>query len=116
MDAYELDRVGNPAGAIDARVELELAALVPFLSDGGPGGLVRHRLLCCGVHARGLLLPHAGAVLLTCGHGYPPIGARGFAPQKTWVPSIPMRCTRMMLSTIDLAVAVPTPTGPPLAL
>ena len=50
------------------------------------------------------------------GHGQPPIGARGLAPQKTWVPSIPIRCTSTMLSTIDFAVAVPTPTGPPLAL
>ena len=49
-------------------------------------------------------------------HVHPPIGARGFAPQKSCVPSIPMRCTSTMLSTIDLAVAVPTPTGPPLAL
>ena len=49
-------------------------------------------------------------------HGHPPIGARGLAPQKTWVPSIPMRCTSTMFTTIDLAVAVPTPTGPPPAL
>src|SRR5947209_16725461 len=46
-------------------------------------------------------------------HGQPPIGALGFAPQNTCVPSIPMRWTRTMLRTIDLAVAVPTPTGPP---
>ena len=44
---------------------------------------------------------------------HPPIGARGFAPQKSCVPSIPMRCTSTMFSTIDFAVAVPTPTGPP---
>ena len=43
----------------------------------------------------------------------PPIGARGFAPQKTRVPIIPMMWTSTMLSTIDFAVAVPTPTGPP---
>ena len=43
-------------------------------------------------------------------------GARGLAPQKSCVPSIPMRCTSTMFSTIDFAVAVPTPTGPPLAL
>ncbi len=47
---------------------------------------------------------------------HPPIGARGFAPQNTCVPSMPTRCTSTMLSTIDFAVAVPTPTGPPLAL
>ena len=47
---------------------------------------------------------------------HPPMGARGFAPQKTWVPSMPMRCTSTMLRTIDFAVAVPTPTGPPLAV
>ena len=46
----------------------------------------------------------------------PPIGARGLAPQKSWVPSIPMRWTRTMFRTIDFAVAVPTPTGPPPAL
>ena len=46
----------------------------------------------------------------------PPIGARGLAPQKTCVPSIPMMCTNTRFSTIDFAVAVPTPTGPPLAL
>ena len=49
-------------------------------------------------------------------HSQPPIGARGFAPQNSWVPSIPMRCTSTMLTTIDFAVAVPTPTGPPPAL
>src|SRR5690348_7236513 len=47
---------------------------------------------------------------------YPPMGARGLAPQKIWVPSMPMRCTSTMFRTIDLAVAVPTPTGPPDAL
>src|SRR5205823_3806897 len=46
-------------------------------------------------------------------HAHPPIGARGLAPQKSWVPSMPMRCTTTMLSTIDFAVARPTPTGPP---
>jgi hypothetical protein len=45
--------------------------------------------------------------------GHPPIGALGLAPQKTRVPIIPMMCTSTMLSTIDFAVAVPTPTGPP---
>src|SRR3954451_14221561 len=44
---------------------------------------------------------------------HPPIGALGFAPQKTRVPNIEMTWTRTMLSTIDVAVAVPTPTGPP---
>src|SRR3954469_18875427 len=47
------------------------------------------------------------------GRGHPPMGARGFAPQKSCVPSAPMRWTRTRLRTIDLAVAVPTPTGPP---
>jgi hypothetical protein len=49
-------------------------------------------------------------------HRHPPIGARGFAPQKSCVPSIPMRWTSTMFRTIDFAVAVPTPTGPPPAL
>jgi hypothetical protein len=47
---------------------------------------------------------------------YPPIGALGFAPQKTTVPSMPMMWTATMLKTIDFAVAVPTPTGPPEAV
>jgi hypothetical protein len=38
------------------------------------------------------------------------------APQKTRVPIIPMMCTKTMFKTIDLAVAVPTPTGPPEAV
>jgi hypothetical protein len=46
-------------------------------------------------------------------HRQPPMGARGLAPQKTCVPSIPMRWMRTMFTTIDFAVAVPTPTGPP---
>ena len=41
------------------------------------------------------------------------MGALGFAPQKIRVPSIPMMWTKTMFSTIDFAVAVPTPTGPP---
>ena len=47
---------------------------------------------------------------------HPPIGALGLAPQKTRVPIIPMMCTKTMFKTIDLAVAVPTPTGPPEAV
>ena len=47
---------------------------------------------------------------------HPPIGAFGLAPQKTWVPTIPIKWTKIMFKTIDFAVAVPTPTGPPLAL
>ena len=46
----------------------------------------------------------------------PPIGALGFDPQKIWVPTIPTRWTITVFSTIDFAVAVPTPTGPPLAV
>jgi hypothetical protein len=49
-------------------------------------------------------------------HGHPPIGALGLAPQNNCVPSIPMMCTSTRLSTIDFAVAVPTPTGPPPAV
>jgi hypothetical protein len=44
------------------------------------------------------------------------MGALGFAPQKTSVPIIPMMWTRTMFKTIDFAVAVPTPTGPPEAV
>jgi hypothetical protein len=32
------------------------------------------------------------------------------------VPTIPTMCTMTVFSTIDFAVAVPTPTGPPLAV
>ena len=46
----------------------------------------------------------------------PPIGALGFEPQKICVPTIPTRWTITVFSTIDFAVAVPTPTGPPLAV
>ena len=49
-------------------------------------------------------------------HPQPPIGARGFAPQKTRVPSIPITCTKTMFRAIDFAVAAPTPTGPPEAV
>ena len=54
--------------------------------------------------------------LLLVRQGHPPIGARGLAPQKTRVPSIPMMWTKTILRTMDLAVAVPTPTGPPEAV
>ena len=47
---------------------------------------------------------------------HPPIGARGLAPQNTCEPSIPIRWTNTMLMIIDLAVAFPTPTGPPVAV
>ena len=47
---------------------------------------------------------------------HPPIGARGFEPQKICVPTMPTRWTMTVFSTIDFAVAVPTPTGPPEAL
>ena len=42
----------------------------------------------------------------------PPIGARGLAPQKICVPSIPMTCTSTRFSTIDLAVARAHADGP----
>jgi hypothetical protein len=44
---------------------------------------------------------------------YPPMGAFGLKPQKICVVTIPIRCTATVLKTIDFAVAVPTPTGPP---
>ena len=47
---------------------------------------------------------------------HPPMGALGLEPQKICVPTIPTTCTRTVFSTIDFAVAVPTPTGPPDAL
>ena len=62
------------------------------------------------------LLGLVEALLLVHSVAQPPIGARGLAPQKTRVPSIPMMWTKTMFRTIDLAVAVPTPTGPPEAV
>ena len=47
---------------------------------------------------------------------HPPIGVRGLVPQNTCVPSIPIIVTSTRFSTIDLAVALPTPTGPPEAV
>jgi hypothetical protein len=69
------------------------------------------------------LAPRAGLVRRGAGArsggalgDHPPIGARGLEPQKTCVPTMPTTCTSTVLSTIDFAVAVPTPTGPPEAL
>ena len=44
---------------------------------------------------------------------HPPIGARAFPPQNSAVPTIPIRWMPRILATIDCAVALPTPTGPP---
>ena len=59
---------------------------------------------------------HGDARVWPRSHGHPPIGALGLVPQKICVPTMPTRWTITVLSTIDLAVAVPTPTGPPLAV
>ena len=56
------------------------------------------------------------AAQVAAGADHPPIGALGFEPQKICVPTIPTMCTSTVFSTIDFAVAVPTPTGPPEAL
>ena len=77
----------------------------------GPAGLLVAALI---ILADGVLV--AGLAIVTVVHAHPPIGALGFAPQNSWVPSIPIRCTSTMFNTIDFAVAVPTPTGPPDAL
>ena len=53
---------------------------------------------------------------VAAGRDHPPIGALGFEPQKICVPTIPTMWTSTVFSTIDFAVAVPTPTGPPEAL
>ena len=96
--------------------------------------LIGPRLGAAGLLGEALMLVHLGAQLrvlglllgehlvgtwilgltLFVGHRsflspQPPIGALGFAPQKTRVPIIPMMCTRTMLRTIDFAVAVPDP-------
>src|SRR6185437_1039220 len=93
---------------------LELPALTALVLCRGPA--VRARLPAGDASSGWLLALSAGGPLLARGHRQPPIGAFGFAPQKIWVPSIPIKWTKIMFKTIDLAVAVPTPTGPPLAL
>ena len=83
---------------------------------GLAAGLDRRRVmldLLVGLPGGGRLLLLSGSILA---HAQPPIGARALAPQKICVPSMPIMCTSTMFSTIDLAVALPTPTGPPLAL
>ena len=103
VDLDELDRVLDAGRALLAGVP---AVLVVVVGSGGGS---------CGCGGRAALAADQRRVAVV-GHGQPPIGARGFAPQKIWVPSMPIRCTSTMLSTIDFAVAVPTPTGPPDAL
>src|SRR6267143_4979415 len=85
----------------------------------GLGGLGLHELLVL----VGLLValdgPAPGRILLVlvvC-HVFlpprrrqPPIGALGLDPQNICLPTMPTRWTMTVLSTIDLAVAVPTPT------
>ncbi len=44
------------------------------------------------------------------------MGALGLAPQKSWLPSIPITWMSTRFKTMDLAAAVSTPTGPPPAL
>ena len=44
------------------------------------------------------------------------MGAFGLSPQNSWVVRTPRMWINTMLIIIDLAVARPTPTGPPLAL
>src|SRR5208283_960409 len=100
---YERDRVGFLRGSDDARVEAVL--LGPFIRT--LQGLQGHP-------RRSWLVGLLRSVLLA--HAHPPIGALAFPPQKTWVPNMPIRWIRIRLSTIDFAVARPTPTGPPLAL
>ena len=113
---------------------LALARLVEDVGGHVLGGHPRRRLiLLLGPTARLLpvarverLLAALGSVslssllahvpLLRSLHCQPPIGALGFEPQKICVPTIPIRWTITVFSTIDFAVAVPTPTGPPLAL
>ena len=90
--------------ASTAEAAVLVAAVVGFRDDAvylGP-------LLLGRSFVRGLFVVHVSP--------QPPIGARGFDPQKTCVPSIPMICTSTAFITIDFAVAVPTPTGPPDAL
>ena len=59
---------------------------------------------------------HGGASRARGHAAHPPIGALGLAPQKIWEPIMPIRCTSTMFKIIDLAVAWPTPTGPPEAV
>ena len=89
VDVDELDRVRGAVRADHPGVEAEL------LGSSSPGRL------------RGAP-PSPSA--------QPPIGARALVPQKIWVPNASITFTSTRFSTIDFAVALPTPTGPPLAL
>ena len=121
VDVDELDRGVALGLALRAGVPAVLVVLAALrLAQGLGRGAARLRLLLplpltIGLRLRAALAADQRGVAVLC-HCQPPMGARGFAPQKIWVPSMPMRWTSTMLSTIDFAVAVPTPTGPPDAL
>src|SRR3954447_1517731 len=111
----DADRLPGPRRAEDHR-DLVVGDLhvEPAQDLVAPERLVDVDELHRGRRARGPLLARVPAIFVGLfGHRHPPMGARGFAPQKICVPSIPIRCTSTMFSTIDFAVAVPTPTGPP---
>ena len=117
VDVDELDRVGAPVGRFRPVCQWYSS------SSARCGSLTTDARSVCAVGAalvarRGVSVLARGAAPRACSsavrrsssmHAQPPIGARGLAPQKSCVPSIPMRCTSTMFSTIDFAVAVPTP-------
>ena len=135
LDVDELDGVGGAVLAGAPAVPLVgVLALARLLADvvghllvadgaragcrscGGPAARPPRRLLPVARVERPLpsapplsLLAQASLLVLR----QPPIGALGFDPQKICVPTIPTTWTSTVFSTIDFAVAVPTPTGPP---
>src|SRR5262245_40665778 len=111
LDADRLPRPGRPQDHRDLVVrDLHVEPAQDLVA---PERLVDVDELHRGGRSRRPLLAGVPAIFVFFGHRHPPMGARGLAPQKICVPSIPIRCTSTMFSTIDFAVAVPTPTGPP---
>ena len=96
-----------------------LAAEADDLAEtGDPVPRVRRASRCLAARRslRTAKLPSPAVRAQPAARAQPPIGALGLAPQKIWEPIMPIRCTSTMFKIIDLAVAWPTPTGPPEAV
>ena len=106
-------------GALDVGLSDDLALDGGLLARDGP----RPRLSLSVVRLQ--RVPHGGSFRSSSATGHSSLrwakvirrlALGGFDPQKICVPTMPMMCTITVLSTIDFAVAVPTPTGPPPAV
>ena len=112
--AAGVEAVGVGLGGVDAgddEVAAHHRAVLAYVGAAGGGPCLRRRRL--GARCGLVLQSSSSRGSRRRSARQPPIGALGLAPQKIRVPSIPMMWTKTMLSTIDFAVAVPTPTGPP---